>query len=528
MESRVFFLHADSVLYFRPSGVWVSNLTNMDRDAAPSAGPGDAAPAAMSPPDLPGPLPPVASAEPSFFSFLTGLSVLVLLGSVFLFAWLQATVPRLSRVDQPERALALMVGRSMDLEEVFADAPPWERLLFDLTMSESGETLPLASVWYEELADSFPDPQVRLQSAILAGEAGKLDRVRVETQAWAHDKDPFPPFARLLSAAYLEPRITRADELALQADLAERMPAGWFYDRLAVQIAAKAGDEPLLLGLKAAQISRTEPLVQRARLLAGLQLFCMVAGLMALAPIVGSRRARRVLQVGEAPVPPLWRGRVGSVVLIRGGAISALLTLVLLSFETDSLLVRALAIPLSNLPILLLAQRHLFEPTGIGWLQGLGLRPLPSAWGRLGLMLAALLAAALLGEWGLGRVAEAWDLSSHWTEWFDGDLVWGSGLVLAISLLEYVVFAPLFEELVFRGLLFATLRRKYGWGMAAAISAGIFALAHGYGVLGTVSVFWSGILWAWAYEKTGSLLPGMAAHMLNNLFVCATVMALLR
>nr|MBI3612195.1 CPBP family intramembrane metalloprotease [Nitrospirota bacterium] len=506
----------------------MGDLTDMKPDATPSAGSSDVASAAVSPPDVPDPLLPVISDEPRYFSFLTGLSALILLGSVFLFAWLQATIPRLSRVDEPERALTLMVGRSMDLEEAFADAPPWERLLFDLTMSDSGESLPLASVWYEELAASFPDPQIRLQAAILEGEAGKLDRVRALIQAWAKGKDPFPLFARWLSAAYLEPRIARAEELALQAELAERIPAGWFYDRLAIPIATKAGDQPLLSATKESRIGRTEPLVQRARILAGLQLFCTVAGLMALALVIRSRGERRLLQVGEAPVPPLWRGRLGSVVLIRGGAISALLTLALLWFGTDSLLVRALAIPLTNLPILLLAQRHLFGPTGVGWLRGLGLRPLPEAWGRLWLMLATLLAAALLGEWGLGRIAEAWDLSSHWTEWFDGDLVWGSGLLLAVSLVEYVVFAPLFEELVFRGLLFATLRRKYGWATAGAISAGIFALAHGYGVLGTVSVFWSGMLWAWAYEKTGSLLPGMAAHMLNNLLVCAAVMALLR
>lgn len=506
----------------------MADLTDMGQDAAPSVGHGDIEPAVVVSRGESDPASAGSPPAPRFSPFLTGLSALILLGSVFLFAWLQATVPRLNRVEEPARALALMVGRSMDLEEVYADAPPWERLLFDLTMSDSGENLPLAEVWYEELADSFPDPQVRLQSAILEGEAGKLDRVRAFIKAWAKDKDPLPLYARWLSAAYLEPRIVRAEELTLQAELAERLPAGWFYDRLAIQIATKAGDQPLLSATKEAQLVRTEPLVQRARILAGLQLFCMVAGLMAVVLVARSRGERRLLQVGEAPVPPLWRGRLGFVVLVRGGAISSLLTLALLSFETDNLLVRVLAIPLTNLPILLLAQRHLFGPTGIGWRHGLGLRPLPAAWGRMGVMLAALLAAALVGEWGLGRIAEAWDLSSHWTEWFDGDLVWGSGLLLTVSLVEYVVFAPLFEELVFRGLLFATLRRKYGWATAGAISAGIFALAHGYGILGTVSVFWSGMLWAWAYEKTGSLLPGMAAHMLNNLLVCATVMALLR
>ena len=63
---------------------------------------------------------------------------------------------------------------------------------------------------------------------------------------------------------------------------------------------------------------------------------------------------------------------------------------------------------------------------------------------------------------------------------------------------------------------------------AALLSAGVFAVAHGYGWIGFISVLWSGLLWAWAYEKTGSLIPGMVAHALNNLLVCLAVMALLR
>jgi len=46
--------------------------------------------------------------------------------------------------------------------------------------------------------------------------------------------------------------------------------------------------------------------------------------------------------------------------------------------------------------------------------------------------------------------------------------------------------------------------------------------------VGFASVFLSGLLWAWAYEKTGSLLPGMIAHAANNLAVAVTLLALLR
>ena len=88
--------------------------------------------------------------------------------------------------------------------------------------------------------------------------------------------------------------------------------------------------------------------------------------------------------------------------------------------------------------------------------------------------------------------------------------------------------APVFEEVVFRGVLYSTLRRRFNAPVAMVVSALIFSLAHGYGTFGLVTIIWSGLLWAWAYEKTGSILPGMAAHALNNSLVCMTVLLLVR
>ena len=62
----------------------------------------------------------------------------------------------------------------------------------------------------------------------------------------------------------------------------------------------------------------------------------------------------------------------------------------------------------------------------------------------------------------------------------------------------------------------------------SAACAAIFAVAHGYGILGFAAVFWSGLLWAWAYERTGSLLPSMAAHAADNLMASLAVMLVLR
>jgi uncharacterized protein len=175
-----------------------------------------------------------------------------------------------------------------------------------------------------------------------------------------------------------------------------------------------------------------------------------------------------------------------------------------------------------------LAHQRLFRPAGLGLARGLGLRPRPGGWEMLGLAFLSLAGAGLLLDIGALLLGEAVHAGVHWAEWFEPALAWGGPADVAALLVGAVVVAPVFEEVAFRGLLYATLRRRLGVAGAAALSAGVFALAHGYGVSGFLIVFTSGLLWAWAYEWTGSLLPGIAAHALNNLGVATALALLLR
>lgn len=476
--------------------------------------------------------PPAVGDFPDRYSSLVSwLAAIFLIGSLVSVMVMASVVPRIEQMEAPEQALATMVGRTMDLQEGVRRAPVLDQQVLKWLTGDGAAEIAQAIQWYRELADRSDDPLVPFQLAILQAETGKVSQGLLSAHEWNDRGEPFPRLAEMIRAAYGEGNQADGQAFAaMQNELAELLPAGWFYDRLTARLAERAGNTQLASRLHDQAAARADHIYGLSRRLTIVELVAMVFGTLLL---VLAWRWRAVspdpLRLHEPGIPPPWPGRVGAAVLLRGGAIGAVIMaacLIYLPPENASL--RALAIPMTNVPLLALAYYHLFRPAGMSFEEGFGLS-LP--WRHAGRLMAAVLAvvaAGLWGEWLMDRLSEQWQLTSHWTEWFDGDLVWGSPSVVMVSLLEYVIFAPLFEELAFRGLLFPILRRKFRFLPAALISALIFGLAHGYGVVGLISVCWSGVLWAWIYEKTGSLAPGILAHAINNLLVCLAVLALLR
>ena len=103
-------------------------------------------------------------------------------------------------------------------------------------------------------------------------------------------------------------------------------------------------------------------------------------------------------------------------------------------------------------------------------------------------------------------------------------LVWNP-LPLALAMaFDGVVWAPLFEEIGFRGLLYVTLRTRLRPWPAIVVTALMFAAIHPYSIVGFLILSLSAALWAWSYEKTGSLLPAMLTHFAGNLLAIAAMM----
>lgn len=86
---------------------------------------------------------------------------------------------------------------------------------------------------------------------------------------------------------------------------------------------------------------------------------------------------------------------------------------------------------------------------------------------------------------------------------------------LAKILVILAILAPLAEELVFRGLLYGWLARRWGTGVAFIASSLAFAAAH-VELAHVLLVLPLGLWFGWLRRRTDSLLPSLLAHMINN------------
>jgi membrane protease YdiL (CAAX protease family) len=88
---------------------------------------------------------------------------------------------------------------------------------------------------------------------------------------------------------------------------------------------------------------------------------------------------------------------------------------------------------------------------------------------------------------------------------------------IPVQILLIVFAAPISEEVCFRGMLFGGLRERLPRLGAALVSGLIFGGLHattGLSAVPVLVVF--GFILALLYEKTGSIVPGILLHMLNN------------
>ena len=429
----------------------------------------------------------------------------------------------LDHLQRPEDSLERLTAREMDLRAALRHAPAWERRLYAL-FSGGDEGVDDWIRWHEELAEVSTSPDVELSRLILLSETRQTEALRAGLDDWVDTDSGAMRRKGWIAAAYLEPSVDRAAGRAHIMEVRDELPAGWFADALVARLGRRSGDAVARLQAESAIAARGAGLLRRWRTVEAAGLLLAAAGLVVLGVMLVTHADPRAAQ---PPMPDGFSLADGYALFVRGALGFLALGSGFGLMVPDESALNALAGPASVAPILLWAARYL-RARGLSLTAAFGLAPgrgrvVTVAWATV-----ALVGLQLAGEGLIGAALDALHLSSHWADGLQENLIWGSWGLVARETIDSAFWAPLGEEVAFRGVLYPALRARFGVAPATALSAAVFAAAHGYEVLGFAAVFWSGVLWAAAYERTGSLWPCIIAHAAGNLAATAGVLALLR
>ncbi|MCJ1907657.1 CPBP family intramembrane glutamic endopeptidase [Planococcus ruber] len=95
-----------------------------------------------------------------------------------------------------------------------------------------------------------------------------------------------------------------------------------------------------------------------------------------------------------------------------------------------------------------------------------------------------------------------------------------------IAFVSAAIISPIYEEIFYRGFLYRFFSSRFGVLAGLLISAAIFTLVH-IPTYNTLPVnFVSGLIFAWAFQKTGSVIPGILIHgTFNGIAIILTSIA---
>jgi membrane protease YdiL (CAAX protease family) len=332
--------------------------------------------------------------------------------------------------------------------------------------------------------------------------------------------------AEAVRYAYLpQDKIEFSPEIFTGASL---LPVGWASDTLRLRIATKLGDNRLASFLRERIESRGAQLrlhlLQLALIIAvliGSGLFFLVRYRTLFLP---SPWERSVL---NQP----WTAYAGFAVTVRAAVYGLLiwtgLHLISTQFFRPSVFTMWSTL-FASIPMLLLIHFRLLKPRGLTLNKAFGLSLLQPGLRQFLLITLALLALDTLGQLAIGWGTWKLGLGDHWAAGIQERLVFGPQATVIWSTINIVLWIPIMEEIGFRGLVYTTLRSRMGPTLAIVISAALFSALHLKSVAGFLSIFWSGLLLAYAYERYHSLLPGIVMHTAGNLIYLGTILLFYR
>jgi membrane protease YdiL (CAAX protease family) len=94
-----------------------------------------------------------------------------------------------------------------------------------------------------------------------------------------------------------------------------------------------------------------------------------------------------------------------------------------------------------------------------------------------------------------------------------------SNVILFLTIFVSVL-GPVIEEIFFRGFLYSAVKKRFGILAGVLLSAALFSMLHA-NISGFLPIMILGVLMAFLYEVTGSLVASISVHILHNsIIVC--------
>lgn len=206
-----------------------------------------------------------------------------------------------------------------------------------------------------------------------------------------------------------------------------------------------------------------------------------------------------------------------AIVALAGLFMGAIVVAVSLAIEWGGAAVPVLPVLYAGLALQALAiwssvylvatRRYGIGPRALGF-RGLSWRALFRA---VGIWLVCLPIIALV----LGLGSEVFEVEEGARQIDDLAILLETPARFAGALLFVGILMPWSEELLFRGVIYGWVRRRFGVGPGAMLSALVFSLPHLYLEV-LIPVFVLGIAFALIYEWTGTLWATFAVHAAHN------------
>ncbi len=425
----------------------------------------------------------------------------------------------------PVSIVADSLGPELEYFEALQTLPTWQQRLLNFPGIERTEFVDQAAKTWRQVIESLQTEEYLTEEQELHAAQIHLLILLAEEQGWQaaetqlHDlEDTNLESVAYLRSLYSEQKfLERPDYFPIDA-----YENGWADLRIKRRAAQLAGDDALLADITAQMQSRNNRQLQRTVAYSIIWWALMIAGIL----IVIATYRRMLTPAAQYNIA--WPGMDAIGVFVRA---ELFMTIVLLlegylyllradvTVDTDGLSIydawpslwRGL-IALGLIYFFLFRHRQVTmrDVFGLSLHRVRGLMPL-LFW------IIALYSIDNLGTLFISFICDALGCESPWAEGLSETILWGTTTEVVLDGIDAVVWAPIFEEIVFRGVLYLGFRQWLSPIAAAFLSALIFAFLHFYSLPGFLGVMWTGFIFAIAFEYSRSLLPAIGAHMLTNL-----------